>query len=111
MKVAYIDHKGHNLDEIEREFEVSFARTYQDFQRRFGVREFPVLLFHPGYEHYSEVVEVLKENPRIKIAIVTDSINLDEYSTMRRKKHHASFGYLELEKIKQWIGGNSGGEK
>ena len=83
--------------------ELCVANTLSDFQRKFSLENFPVLLFHPGVEHQHEVGEIKSKYPQLVFAIVTNPFGASDYKAFRRSNDLSVFGYDKIDAIERFI--------
>jgi len=80
MRIAYIDHKyDGNIASIKlamclqkRGFKVNVAQTLEEFERKNDLKDFSVLLFHPGIDQQYLIPQVRARFPKLPMAIFTN---------------------------------------
>ena len=82
-KLAYIDYTHFGALMViqlrENRIDVAGASSLDDFLSRHDLKEFPVLLFHPGVKQQHFVSKVMKDYPHLKVAFVTSPTSGGDY--------------------------------
>lgn len=106
-RAAWIDYAAGGILTImelrERGIELCVTNTLSDFQGKFSLENFPVLLFHPGISHQHEVGEIRTKYPQLAFALVTNPLGRSDYKAFRGKSDLLIFGYEETDAIEGFI--------
>ena len=103
IKVAYIDYTTYGtlmvLQLRENGIGIVGADSLDDFLSRHNLKEFPVLLIHPGRGNQPLVPKLVKDFPHIKIALTTSPTSEGDYFG----SDIPAFGYSSIRAIEEFI--------
>jgi hypothetical protein len=113
LRLAYIDHmEASGLFAMilrDRDIDVKAAGSLEEFEEKYNLEEFPVLLFHPGVKKQHEFLEVREKYPNLVIAGITSPGSDQDYNIFKKSREQRKgfdlriFTYFGVEDIEEFL--------
>ena len=103
-KLAYVDHRirfAHNFIELLEKEGIDF-KPYASFEKFFSendLKEFPVMICHPGLDNQSVLTKIVKDFPHLKLGL----ISFTEYEYYCEEDNIICFSYNTPQSAIEWI--------
>ena len=82
-KCAWIDHSADSvlfaLELRQRGIQLDVRATLDLFLEDFDLKDYPVLLYHPGINEQHKIKEVMEKYPNLNVALITAPCSSGEY--------------------------------